>query len=168
MPPKKGSNAHSKSSTSSGKGYWKFFGCQYMVPCGEAFCNGCGHQPPVSVSCPSRQQPQSKGKVLPAKSFAERQVRAADAAGRAQTARDKDVAKKLASVQAELKKTIARAERAEADASKPPAPPAGAMEIDHDGTEAGASVLEAAISAARDELRQTQAFSDFQKSLVPD
>ena len=37
-------------STNSGKGYWKCYGCQYLVPKGESYCNGCGHQPPPHVS----------------------------------------------------------------------------------------------------------------------
>ena len=32
------------------KGHWLCHGCQYYVPRGELYCNGCGHQPPAHVS----------------------------------------------------------------------------------------------------------------------
>ena len=59
--PKDGGKGRGKS-TASGKGYWKCFGCQYMVPHGELYCNGCGHQPPPAVSCPAASKPKGGGK----------------------------------------------------------------------------------------------------------
>ena len=41
--------------------YWMCHGkdrkgeaCGYMVPCGKTFCNSCGHEPPLHVSCPPK------------------------------------------------------------------------------------------------------------------
>ena len=45
-----------------GKGYWKCFGCQYMVPKGEFYCNGCGHQPPAKVSMLEEAKAKGNGK----------------------------------------------------------------------------------------------------------
>ena len=147
--------ARGKPSTSSGKGYWKCFGCQYMVPCGETYCNGCGHQPPPSISCPSRVQPAGKGngKGKRAKSTAERQLQAAATAGKVQAAADKELAKKLTSVQAELKKTLARAELAEAEVGKAKATPVvestAGDAMDQDGT-----TLAGALAEARAKLKK--------------
>lgn len=33
-----------------------------MVPDGELFCNGCGHQPPESASCPKNAPSKGAGK----------------------------------------------------------------------------------------------------------
>lgn len=36
-----------------------------MVPHGELYCNGCGHQPPTSVSCPASKPAKGGGKGTP-------------------------------------------------------------------------------------------------------
>ena len=52
------------SGKNSGNGsHWKCFGCQYWVPKGKYFCNGCGHQPPAHISqCSSKGSGKGKGK----------------------------------------------------------------------------------------------------------
>ena len=97
------------------------------------------------------------GKAGPADS----KLKAALEAKAAADARAKESNKVQAALRAELKKLKAAA------AESPPSAADAAMELDHDGTEPSNSVLEAAIAAAKDELKQTQGLSDFQKSLVP-
>ena len=99
-----GAGFQRKSSTGSGKGYWKCFGCQYMVPCGEFFCNGCGHQPPLHVSCPGTATAGKGGGNNPGKptagkvggkdsrqgeTFAQHQLKAQLAASKAELAKTK-------------------------------------------------------------------------------
>ena len=65
-----------------------------MVPCGEFYCNGCGHQPPLSVSCPTNERAKGGDKwksiasrPQPKATFAERQIQ------KAIEAKDKELAK---------------------------------------------------------------------------
>ena len=74
----KGNGKHAKDrSTGSGKGYWKCFVCQYMVPLGDYDCNGYGNQPPLSVICPDSAQAKSKGRGKGASKPARAEVAAA-------------------------------------------------------------------------------------------
>ena len=148
--------------------------CGYQVPVGEIHCGSCGHVPPTHVSCPGKGDGAKGGRTpgnseapKPAKGIGkggtpELKLKAALEAKAAAEAKAKESNKAQAALRAEVQKLK------EAAATAPSSAPEAAMELDHDGTEAGASALEAAISAAREELKQTQAFTDFQKSLVPD
>jgi hypothetical protein len=146
--------------------------CGYKVPVGRIACDACGHQPPLHVSCPGKRGDKAKGASATVtdekrsgregSNTAEAKLKAALKAKAASEAKSNDNAKALVADKAELKKLK------EAAAVAPCPAAALAMELDHDGPETGTSALEAAISAARDELKQTQAFTDFQKSLVPD
>jgi hypothetical protein len=155
--------------------------CGYQVPVGRTYCDACGHQPPLHVSCPEKAQPAGEGGgkgdangKLPGKgggkgcanskppnksagggTTLEKQLKAAEA-------KAQESYKEAITLRAEVKRLKIGADAAPYSAAK------AAMELDHNGTEAGASSLEAAISAARDELKQTQALTGFQKSLVPD
>ena len=91
-----------KKSTASGKGYWKCYGCQYMVPYGDYYCNGCGHQPPASVSRPAG------GKQLAGSATAGKQSKALED-------KDKELRKARQQV-AEAKAAAAAAEAAKAEA----------------------------------------------------
>jgi hypothetical protein len=148
--------------------------CGYQVPVGKIHCDACGHMPPIHISCPGKGDG-AKGGRKPGNSEApkaakgigkggtpELKLKAALDAKAAAEAKTKESNKAQAALRDEVQKLK------EAAAAAPSSAPEAAMELDHDGTEAGASALEAAISAARDELKQTQAFTDFQKSLVPD
>jgi chromosome segregation ATPase len=84
-------------------------------------------------------------------------------AKKASDAKSKETNKLLASLQAEVKIL-----RAAGVAPTPAVVGDSGMDVDHVGAEAGASALEAAISAARGELSEMQAFSDFHKSFIPD
>ena len=150
--------------------------CGYQVPVGKTYCEACGHQPPVLVSCPEKAKAPGKGGGKgtanakppgkgagkgrangkpPSVSTLEKQLKAAEA-------KAQESNKETSALRAEVRKLK------EGRAAAPPPAAQAAMELDHDGTETAASALEAAISAAREELKQTQAFTDFQKSLVPD
>ena len=148
--------------------------CGYQVPVGRSYCDACGHMPPTHISCPgkgdgakggrkpgNREGPKAD-KVAAKGGAPEGKLKAALEAKAAAEAKANESNKAQAALRAELKKVK------EAAAAAPPAAAGAAMDLDHEGTEAGTSALEAAISAARDELKQTQAFTDFQKSLVPD
>ena len=155
--------------------------CGYQVPVGKTYCEACGHQPPVQVSCPQKAKP--PGKVGGKGGANDKPPGKGGGKGGANGKPpnkgggiDTTMEKQLKAAEAELQKSNkekialgAEVKRLKGGAAAAPPPAAqAAMELDHDGTEAGASALEAAISAARDELKQTQAFTDFQKSLVPD
>jgi hypothetical protein len=145
--------------------------CGYQVPVGKSYCEACGHQPPAHVSCPEKAKHPVKGG---GKGAANAKAPGKDGGkGKANgkppnsTALGKQLKAAEAKAQESNKETSAlRAEvkrLKEGRAAAPPPAAQAAMELDHEGTETGASALEAAISAARDEPKQTQAFTDFQK-----
>jgi hypothetical protein len=148
--------------------------CGYQVPVGKIHCDACGHMPPTHISCPGKGDG-AKGGRKPANSEVPKATKGVGKGG-APEVKLKAALEAKATAEAKAKESN-RAQAAlrvevqklkEAAAAAPPPAPGAAMELDHNGTEAGASALEAAISAARDELKQTQACTDFQKSLVPD
>ena len=155
--------------------------CGYQVPVGKTYCDACGHQPPAHVSCPEKAKPPGKGGGKGAADG--KPPGKGGGKGRANgkppnTGRGSGntLEKQLKAAAAELQKSNkeklalgAEVKRLkEGAAARPPPAAEPSMELDHDGTDAGTSALEAAISAARAGLKQTQALTDFQKSLLPD
>lgn len=169
--------------------HWECHKCHgWALRGGKPYCNSCGHSPPAGVT-EKRGGPPAKGAdSAPApKAGASGKAEAKAAAGQQQAVaiggfvvvpgsrKERKAAMreagKLAALEAENKKLRTAAAEPKADESAAavlPQAAGAAMELDHDGTVAGASALEAAVSAARAELKQTKALTDFQKSLVPD
>jgi myosin heavy subunit len=93
---------------------------------------------------------------------------------RQRVAKQMDVGKELAAMRAELKKASAANAKLEAalaasvsPASAAAGTPGSAMEVENDNTHVPADLV-AAVEQAKDELRQMEAFSEFNRSLIPD
>jgi hypothetical protein len=93
---------------------------------------------------------------------ADGRLKAALDAKTAAEAKAKESNRVQASLRAELKKLK------DAASTAPTLAADAGMDLDIQGSEASILGMEAAISGARDELKQTQSLSDFQKSLLPD
>jgi hypothetical protein len=152
--------------------------CGYGVPIGEKACNSCGHEPPIHVSCPSKagagaaanspKEPRRKADKPGnwSKGNADgggEKLEAALAAKAAADLKGKETAKALAAANAQLKQL-----KAAAATGAPLGTTADSEPMDQDSGDATATTLEAAITQARDELKQMQGFTDFHKSLIPD
>ena len=125
-------------------GYWKCFGCQYLVPKGEPYCNGCGHQPPAHISQKVDNKGQDKDKAKgkgKGKGKAESPTTSkgdSEAAGQALLSKLKSSQSENSSLKAQLKELNAK--RA-AEASSPvEAKPQENMAVDEEAPAAQAAI----------------------------
>ena len=137
---------------------------------GELFCNSCGHQPPAHVSCPkvdgSGQRKPAKAGKAEGRSSSDKgaeKLRAALADKQAAELKGKETAKALAAVTAELKQFKAPASVGAARSAATDSVP-----MEQESEDASANELAAAITQARDELKQLQDCNEFYRSLIPD
>jgi chromosome segregation ATPase len=150
--------------------------CGYGVPIGEKACNSCGHEPPIHVSCPpkadaraaanSPKGPRRKADNLGGKGNVDcgaDKLKSAMAAKTAADLKGKETAKALAAANAELKQL-----KAAVAAGPPVGTTADSVAMEQDSGDASATNLAAAITQAREELKQLQDCTEFYKSLIPD
>jgi hypothetical protein len=151
--------------------------CGYGVPIGETACNSCGHEPPIHVSCPAkagtgaassnpkeyRRKDDKPGSKKRGATSGTDKLQTALAEKAAADLKAKETAKALVAANAQIKQL-----KATAVTSSPLGTAAGGQPMDLDLDDAPAATLVAAITQAREELKQLQDCSEFYKSLIPD
>ena len=155
--------------------------CGYRVPAGRIACDACGHQPPAHISCAKRGA--GAATITPGGGDRKRGSDAkADAKGRGKGGSKQDVPNNIASfAEKQLKKEKHELQlqvdkltkegkqlKAAAAGGPPPGTTVDSEPMDQDSGDASATTLAAAITQARDELRQLQECTEFYKSLIPD
>jgi DNA repair exonuclease SbcCD ATPase subunit len=150
--------------------------CGYRVPAGCIACNACGHQPPAHISgagaatTPGRRDRKqgadaNKGAKGRGKGCGKPEVPLTTGASA-----EKQLKKEKHELQLQVDKLTKESKQLKAASAGGPLPGTAvdSDSMDQDPGDASATTLAAAITQARDELRQLQDCTEFYKSLIPD
>jgi hypothetical protein len=167
---------------SRAKQYWLCHGrdytgeaCGYQVPCGKVFCNSCGHEPPLHVSCPDKATAgkgggkgsgSNKGQGTAGKGGDKGKGGRANGGAEPHNTQPSAAERQLRAQLEDQKKELARLKKEKAlDKEKAEAAGAG-MEVDAT-SETESAALAQAVEKAREELKHLEALSPAQRALVP-